>query len=771
MSIQSQMIQNLTIEQCQHWIDTNGTINPATNRIMDPNLLAPNSLNARIANKCAEFGMIRNGNPYNPSINIRRRSSNNSRIRSSNNVRQNSNNNTISNSQSRRQSNSIYKDSNGNIHIVKNVSFKYSELKIWWNNGVMEKNNNIHYKNPETKKNIKENYGLYNRLLQQADAVCLIPINIDSLYEDGYISKESFEILTDIREEIEENDWNIEQMKIEHNWMNKSFPEKYITNHKFLKYLFRFNSKSRIPAVFKRDNLEEIDSIDKQSVTSKSVENINDIDITCVQRVTNLHDKYKGFKNKMIRICDQYTKQITMMTETEIQQMISIYNSGPQHDEKQKIKRIIGQSPLLALFQQFYYLRGDPEFLNVSKENIYIRNYILNNDGTLKLDSGQDEGGLTNQMMSDIAQEMFDIKVFIKQSDESTKYTFNPKFEFTEEHIKFIQKMKETFYDQKRLIQDIKNGKIYIIFYEFIGRLLCFFLQNSFKLPHRLTTYILNIFKFKQNTIKNHEHVLYAMNDIPDLFQSILNLMKEDPSSIEDIGMEYNDIYKIQFDKESGDLITSENVEQYIIDFAKHVNSNNILRIDEGGTNNVKYMYIKFSQGIDDKFRKVFQYRNLSHNIIDKMLTTEEITTELLHKLYDNIFENIENQNVEDVTMNHLHDYRSYIKNVLFNKRYDNEKLFASEDDHTTFIKKLLQFWTGLNYYKHDIKYIIEISNATSGYPVSHTCFNTIDMPRYNNEQTFWNKLKEAVESSFNTFQIAGGAIKKKKSKKSISKR
>jgi len=125
------MIQNLTIEQCQHWIDTNGTINPATNRIMDPNLLAPNSLNARIANKCAEFGMIRNGNPYNPSINVRRRSSNNSRIRSSNNVRQNSNNNTISNSQSRRQSNSIYKDSNGNIHIVKNVYFKYSELKIW----------------------------------------------------------------------------------------------------------------------------------------------------------------------------------------------------------------------------------------------------------------------------------------------------------------------------------------------------------------------------------------------------------------------------------------------------------------------------------------------------------------------------------------------------------------------------------------------------------------------------------------------------------------
>ena len=106
----------------------------------------------------------------------------------------------------RRQSNTVYKDKNENIKINKNTSFKLSELDKWWNDGVMAKNDEIHYKNPKTKRNLNENTPIYNRLLQQADAVCLIPINIEFLYDIGYISKESFEILNLLREEIEEKE-------------------------------------------------------------------------------------------------------------------------------------------------------------------------------------------------------------------------------------------------------------------------------------------------------------------------------------------------------------------------------------------------------------------------------------------------------------------------------------------------------------------------------------------------------------------------------------
>jgi hypothetical protein len=229
--------------------------------------------------------------------------------------------------------------------------------------------------------------------------------------------------------------------------------------------------------------------------------------------------------------------------------------------------------------------------------------------------------------------------------------------------------------------------------------------------------------------------------------------------------MNYNDIYKIQFDKKEGDLITSKNLEQYFIDFAKHVNTNNILRIDQTGKtkeiSDIDYIYHNFSQGIDNEFRKVLQYRNISHSVIDKMMTYEDITTEVLNKLYDNIHENIyvkwTNQATATDHIKYLENYRTYMKNILFNKNQKGQNLFMSDDFHIKFIKKLLQFWTGIDYYKAEIKYKIDIiTNRNSGFPVSHTCFNRMDIPNYDNENTFWIKLKEAVESSFNQFQIAG---------------
>jgi len=693
-SASQRRINRLTREQCERWANSDGSVNPTTRAAIIPNLQTENSANVMITNKCAEYGIYRPGNPYNPSQNIRNttgprgqtspQSSRSSRS-SRSSITSRSSISSISSRSSntmRRQTNTVYKKKNGDININKQTTFKLSELDIWWNDGVMAKNNEIHYKNPKTKRIIEENTPIYNRLLQQADAVCLIPINIEFLYDFGYISKESFEILNLIRKEIEEDDWNIDKMKIEHHWNMKTFLEREELNLKFMKYLFRFNPKSRNPDHYYKHNLVEIDSINKKSVSSKSVENRNDIDVACIQQVTDINKQYKGFKNKMIRICDQYKKQITMMKDEEIKKMLQTYFAHERY-QMQQIQVITGYPSILSLFQTFYLAGNDSDFLNVPKDNIQIKNYILNDDGTLKLDSGQDMGGLTNQTMSDVAQFLFDYKVFIKQNEDSMKYTFNPKFEFEKEHIDFM----------KIIMYDIENDDIYHFFYEFVGRLLSFFLQNSFKLPHHLSSFILNCFKFKPNKIKNHEHVLYAMNDLPDVSQSILNLMKEEPSSIENIGMEYNDLYKIQFDKENGDLITSENIEQYFIDFARHVNSNNILRVDQGGVDDVSFIYENFSKGIDNEFRKVFQYRNISHSIIDKMMTTEEITTELLHKIYDNIHDSMDVAIIdEDDEMMYLRNYRLYMKNILFNKKHDGNKLFSSDNDHISFVKKLLQF-------------------------------------------------------------------------------
>ena len=719
-------INNLTLDQCKDWVNSNGTVNPITGKGINPNLTSKTSTNVLISNRCSQLKITRPGNPYVPP--------------------------RVQNIETKQELQKKQKDVQKNVkdvkYINKNISFKITELYEWWNNGVMQKNEKIHFKHPMNKEKLEENSEVYNRLLQQSDVLCITPINIEYLLENKYISKVSFEILTDLRNEVKTKNINLRLLDKDNKCSRCQTQLRFL---KYQKYLFRFNPKYRIPEYFVKDNIKEIDSIEKKSFSSASIENINDIDTTCIQNVAGIQNKYKKFQNKMIRVCENHTKQITMMSKEEIQEMLRKYNSSSEmYDPKINIP-IVSDYPLLSLFHHFY---SNPNCLDMPKNNTKIVSYTFKNNRLVR-DPGADVGGILNQTMSNIAHELFTFKVFIKQNEDSVKYCFNPEFRFEKKHIEYFKKIREK--SSEGIFKDITDGVIYNTFYKFIGKLLSFFLQNSFQIPHRLSSYILNCFKFKQNKIKDHEHIFYVMNDMPDMSKSIINLMKEEPSTIEYLDMNYNDIYKIQFDKKEGDLITSKNLEQYFIDFAKHVNTNNILRIDQTGQTNkisdVSYIYHNFSQGIDNEFRKVLQYRNLSHSIIDKMMTYEEITIEVLNKLYDNIHENIFMTNQAKDCTKYLDNYRTYIKNILFNR----QNLFMSDDFHINFIKKLLQFWTGIDYYKAEIKYKINIiPYKTSGFPVSHTCFNRMDIPKYENENTFWMKLKEAVESSFNQFQIAG---------------
>jgi len=719
-------INNLTLDQCKEWVNSNGTVNPITGKGINPNLTSKTSTNVLISNRCSQLKITRPGNPYVPP--------------------------RVQNIETKQELQKKQKDVQKNVkdvkYINKNISFKITELYEWWNNGVMQKNEKIHFKHPMNKEKLEENSEVYNRLLQQSDVLCITPINIEYLLENKYISKVSFEILTDLRNEVKTKNINLRLLDKDNKCSRCQTQLRFL---KYQKYLFRFNPKYRIPEYFVKDNIKEIDSIEKKSFSSANIENVNDIDTTCIQNVAGIQNKYKKFQNKMIRVCENHTKQITMMSNAEIQEMLRKYNSSSEmYDPKINIP-IVSDYPLLSLFHHFY---SNPNCLDMPKNNTKIVSYTFKNNRLIR-DPGADVGGILNQTMSNIAHELFTFKVFIKQNEDSVKYCFNPEFQFEKKHIEYFKKVGEK--SSEGIFKDITDGVIYNTFYKFIGKLLSFFLQNSFQLPYHLSSYILNCFKFKQNKIKDHEHIFYVMNDMPDMSKSIINLMKEEPSTIEYLDMNYNDIYKIQFDKKEGDLITSKNLEQYFIDFAKHVNTNNILRIDQTGQtdkiSDVGYIYHNFSQGIDNEFRKVLQYRNLSHSIIDKMMTYEEITIEVLNKLYDNIHINIFMTNQAKDRTKYLDNYRTYIKNILFNR----QNLFMSYDFHINFIKKLLQFWTGIDYYKAEIKYKINIiPYRTSGFPVSHTCFNRMDIPKYENENTFWMKLKEAVESSFNQFQIAG---------------
>ena len=766
-------LESINEEQCDKWVRNEGRINPITRARINPNLTSESSMNVLISNKCFEnFGITRPGNPYNnimmrtSSQNTRtspqRTSPQNART-SPQNARNEINMTRASppTSTLRRKTHTVYRNKNGDIKIDGYSDYTMEQLNKWWNHGVMRKNDKIHLRNADNRR-IKENSATYNRLLQCADTICLIPVNLSFVYENGYLSEESCEILKSIRKEIDEDDWRYEDMVRYFKSPEKSYISKMARLQKYRQYISIFNSRERLENLT-QDTLDIVSSIDKKSLSSKSIDKYDQINTLCLDKFVNIHDKFKKFKNKMMRTCNENNK-CSLLSDIKIKKLLDTFNKKDQI----VYYNVINHPSIISLFAKYMTNLDDENILNTSKMKVV--NYQFNEEGNLKYSDGSDMGGLSNQMITNISNELFDMKIFIKPQN-STKYFFNPEFMLSDEHKSILQiiiNASPSTYDVKTYLNNlIQTDNFYNIFYQFIGRLLSFFLMNSFKLPHHLSSHILNCLKYKSNKIKDLDHVMYVLNDFPDISNSILNMMKTNPEEIESYDIEYNDLYKIQYDKENGDHVTSENFEQYFIDFAKHLNIHNTTPVSENKNLDIDFSnyYEKFSNGINNNLRKLFQQKDISYMTIDKMLTKEEINEEILSQLSDNILNNISftrNDNAADIDeyndrgLQYGKKYQKYIDNLLLNKNTG-----FSKEEHNNFIKKMLEFWTGIDFFKPEINYkMLIVMDNTTGYPVSHTCFNRVDFPLYETEEEFLQKLKFAVENSHNTFTIAGGKKK-----------
>ena len=759
-------ISGITRQQCLNWSNSDGSINPVTGTRINPNLTTPNSANVLISRKCLEYGIERPGNRYVPIATQNRTSpsANNSTSRNSNSRSSTDNDSPVSSTLSRRKSHATYKLNNGDIKINEKLNFEMEKLTDWWNDGVMKGNDNIHMKNPKTKKLIYENAGTYNRLLQQADMICLIPIDLDFAPN---LSQESVEILQSLRNKISNSNQfgilgvleDLHPTDIEIEPLSQR-----LRVSKYKQYIFRFNSEYRKHQENQtRNNLNGINSMDRKSISYGSISEEDDIDIFCVNTFSDIDTKYKKFKNKMIRTCNDLKNNVTLMSDDKIANIIKTFHQNSNYS-KQNIYNITDYPTIISLI--IAIASNEKTLLQISDKFINVINIKYNEYLSFIPADGVDWGGLRASFFNDAVNDLFKMKILI-QAPNSTKYVFNPNFKFQDNHILMFIQYFTDIRDVDKVVEKITN-----ILYAAIGKLFSFMILNNYKLPHHLSSFMLTNFKYKINKIKDHEHVSYALNDFPDVFNPILNLMKEDPENIESIGMEYNDMYEIQKNNNDGDLITSENLQQFVIDSAKHVNLNNCLpKSHKGYDIDNSFMYEKFAEGIDNDLRKLLQFNNISFGIIDKILTYEEMDDIQMAHLSDNITKNIKyikNQQTFDQSNEsnesdlkgeqYQKDYILYMNNILLNK-----DIGLSDSEHKEFIKKLLMFWTGFYYYKPEIEYKLLIELETKkGYPVSHTCFNRIDIPRYDTQKEFFQKLKESTEMSYNTFQIAGSKQRKK---------
>ena len=670
---------------------------------------------------------------------------------------------------SQRSSNAKYLKNN-KINFDKYALFDHIKLSGWWKYGVMkeEETDYHHLKNPNTGQKIIENGPIYNSLLYQADIFCLIPVNLDYVRDNGILSLESIDILRFLRKKVNDDNLTSSILLQKFPYLSReTFIDKNRRDSFYDRYILRYNINFRISKTFNERSLINLESIENESVSSKSVSSQSfdnsKLQNKCLENYKNINHKYKKFKNKISKTCNNYQNQ-TMLTNKEIDKMLKTF----QRDTSGTYS-IINVTNFPSILSLFYMCIKDKRFGGkMIDKKILVDNYeldVVDEDQIFKKSVVQDYGGVRDQMMTNVSKELFDMKIF-ERPDDSAKYFFNPEFSLTPEHILYLKQMNEFFtqnQNEKAEIDNfisVDNTKIYEKFYKFIGEILSFFIIKKYKLPNHLSSYILSNLKNKPCKIKDYEHMYFITNDFPEITKIYFNLMKS--NTITD--MNYNTQYKIQYDKDDGDDITEENIDQYLIDLAKHLNIHNTAKVyqDKDLNADMEIYHKRFSEGIDKILRRLFQYKNASLDLMDKIITQEEISNEILTQFSDNIYDNF---TIDDMTYNeYIKTYNTYINNIFF-----KSTRFKSEDEKKLFIKSLLQFWTGIDFFKPELKYNLHILTRSKReglrsrrLPVSHTCFQQIEIDIYETEDDFFKKLNQAIGHTNGTFSLAGGKRKMK---------
>lgn len=490
---------------------------------------------------------------------------------------------------------------------------------------------------------------------------------------------------------------------------------------------------------------------------------------------------FKSFKNKMIRTCDFYNKNKSVClksnkknissllieySNTKIPTNINDYGKSEDHT-------IDYYENLPAIYSLYlWYITNKNTTLEINIKYLYIVNSNIDLDtGEISNGQGQDAGGLSVSFINNIIAELFSLKIFTPSDDAHDKYYINPNYEMSQDFIDFLS-MFDIFIGQRR---DISEEEAIHTLYELIGKFLSFLLINGFGIPNELSSYIIANFLYKKSQIKDNDYLYFMLRDMPVFTKGLINLL-ETPDMIEHLSLEYK--------KEGTDVdidITKENYIDFLYTIAKHKCTVNILNPDRnpnkdnGSKKNISKIYDSLISGIYPKVRNLLHHSNTSLSLVDILLTSEKINKEIIIELKNKLIEKMEN-NTNDKIQKQL----GFFKNILSGEPREYDKDITKKDNETDkeykerqinnyydFIEKLLVFWTGLNRYadKFDYNFIIAINLTNTSLPLSHTCFQRLDLPKYETEEILYEKLKLA---SYNTqgYQFAGKKLKKKKTKK-----
>jgi hypothetical protein len=558
------------------------------------------------------------------------------------------------------------------------------------------------------------------------------------------------------------------------------------------------NDISRAGKMFKRIVLkkkEEIFGYEKVSRRSKrkgECKDINEINSVVCDLVKNIYDgdeakhkklkdggNYIKLKDRMIGRCQEYNKspEVSMsLIDAAIKTQYPVFDDEYIAEMFDFYKSSAIASVVIYFFNiENQLLNKNQSIFSINYTTFYmsiLNIYVIEKDGkkiyTVERSPAADGGGPTREFLTTFFEELFcddehPKRPFIKPQDNiEGRYYINPNFE-PDENFKTVIEAYKTI-DGGRLKRNFNTEKDYLYIYDIIGRVLTSAVVNEdIGLPQQLSRYILTGLMKQPKDITESDLLYFYVSEFNGATMYLNMINKSQFNYIEDAGLTFNDNYVIS--KKDDVEISKENCVKFVLQLAKHIITKNFLHKDDPNSHkNMKLRYDSLFAGFGNKTRAFLADIKITDDQLNQLITNVKFDDKYLKEFADKIKITIEGVHNPAKATAKLEGMRQYIRNIITNRKINGEKRDTDEAHHL-FIRRLLRFWTALPSYNKNANYTIyykygkdEQGKAynTELYPISHTCFNQLEIFGYPNsikatqdiEDYIYNTLKYAVENT-----------------------
>ena len=510
-----------------------------------------------------------------------------------------------------------------------------------------------------------------------------------------------------------------------------------------------------------RNKFLHISEFPKCSKRKGKVEYINSVACNTIENIYAGKDggeygkKYREFKEKMVEKCLQPKEPYMSMAALKysIGMEFDVSPDPAVHYSKRYYLNYFQDSALASIV--IYYNNIKKQIYNKEYRDIfandfnkfYIYVYEIGDNFKITRKKAVDVGGVRRDFFTNLYKELFCdeehlTRPFICPADNKLdRYYINPNFEPDINFKKVIlaYNKREARKKTPKFVAKFDNESDYEDIYYIIGKLLCIVVVNEeVGLPKELSTYILAGLINQPKKLDYYDILYFYIREF-HLGLTYMNMIRKDQiKGLDDIKLPFNDMYVLSKRKGKGSdiKITIANCIKFLLELSKHVITKNFIMDGEANSEkNMKKRYTSLFAGFSNKIRKFLYKKRVTTEQLLLLITNEQLNKEILQEFANKIKVKIEVYYTSDNDIKmpdeeqkeREDELKGYISNIITKKR-DEE----TDKDHYEFIKKLLQFWTGYNYYiaKNDYKifYKYGVGINIDYLPKAQTCFYTLDI-------------------------------------------